>query len=339
MPGKRAGELFLLLFVGALVVPLSGSRAQVFRVPAVSTEGDHRPQRPFTGKAGRWVWLQQFSKQSTLFFQEGAGAGVQIASGSDWVEVALDGDAAWVLQRQGGRGALLRVPLRASSRPQEVRAGLADPGGLLAQEGRLYWLERRPGSSKAPAYIPAVGPMLQLMVREASGAVRALGVWPAGTEAISGPGAGDLLGVQDGALWARVRRLSSTELVRFPLSGGDPERVASEAGGQTGLVAGGEVYWTAPSAEGVSAGLVSVRRLHGSTPESVTDWLPGAGSLLAADGALYYAADRLYRLPARLAPSVPLREISSGRVETDGHSLLLVRDQGPEPLSLAGRTW
>jgi hypothetical protein len=249
------------------------------------------------------------------------------------VEVVLEGNAAWILQRRANKGALLRVEIGANRSVDVVKGDLHDPGGLQVQNGRVYWLERTQPVGFGPGYLPASGPTLRLTRREASGVVSALGAWPGGPDADCAPGAEDVIGELEGAVWVRVRRLSSTEFVRFPLAGGAPELAFGEPGAQHGVIWKSQLHWTAPSAEAPSAGLVSVRRLESGTPVGISDWLPGDGQLLTAEGRLYYAAGQLYRLPPRLAQAEPLRAIPAGQVGTDGVGLVLLTDVGgPEAL-------
>jgi hypothetical protein len=134
----------------------------------------------------------------------------------------------------------------------------------------------------------------------------------------------------------RVRRLASTELVRFPLGSADPQLVASSSGAQQAAVFRSALYWTAVSAEALGTGLRSLHRLTGSSSssEALTDWLPGDGALLSTENELYYAADQLYAMPRSLALATPMREIPAGRAETDGRTLVLLNDTaGPAPLA------
>src|SRR5262249_2509734 len=137
--------------------------------------------------------------------------------------------------------------------PTEVASGLQRPGGLFARDGRLYWLEVTGGVEPGLAFLPAAGPIASLRCREPSGQVRTVGACPAGAifqvPEESGAGPGDIVGVAEGAVIARLRRVASTELVRFPIPSGSPARLATEPGVQFSALAGSELYWTAPSEE------------------------------------------------------------------------------------------
>lgn len=328
----------VLLLVGITLLPLSSGLAQSVNPVArlmngTSEQASSRPFRRFSGRDGTWAWLQKSGYQTTLLAQRPQGSEVQIASGRDWDELAVDGETVWILEKSAGRGALLRVALTPGAVPERVRAGLQDPGALLAQDGRLYWLEATATRVGAPAYIPALAPMLRLWVREANGATNSLGNWSGGSNVLQAAGDHDLIGVANGAVWARIRRLDSTEFVKFPLSGAEAERVAGAAGEQQAILRDGLLYWTAPSTEAAAGGLISIRRLSPRGSELVTDWLPADGLPLAVGKELYYASDQLFRVSATGELPQPLQPLRGSRAVTDGASLVLLNDAvGPTRL-------
>lgn len=328
----------ILVITGIALVPWSAGVAQILygdtRV-APTRKASDRPRRTFSGQDGTWAWLQRYGVRDTLLGRRQQGGEFQIATGRDWEELAVDGETVWILERSGSAGSLLRVTLAPGANPLTVRAGLREPGGLLAQNGRVYWLETDLPPSGTPTYVPTTGPTLRLQVREKSGAVRTLGTWPGGSDIRRVAAAGDLIGEAGGAVWVRVRRSGSTELVRFPLAGSGPERVAGVLGIQQAVLRGTELFWTAPSPEAAQAGRVSVYRLGSKGPELVTDWLPKEGTLLPTTGGIYYAQDQIYRVatPGRLPR--PLRQIRADRTATDGTSVVLLTDSvAPSPLTL-----
>lgn len=328
----------ILFIIGGALVPWSAGVAQInydSHLITPTRKASDRPRRTFSGQDGTWAWLQRYGVRDTLFGRGQQGGEFQIATGKDWEELAVDGDTVWVLERNGSVGSLLRVALTPGANPQTVRTGLHEPGGLLAQNGRVYWLQTDLPSSGTPTYVPTTGPMLRLQVREKSGAVRTLGAWPGGSDIQRVGAAGDLIGEAGGAVWARVRRRCSTELVRFPLTGSGPERVVGALGTQQAVLRGTELFWTAPSPEAAQAGRVSVYRLGSKGPELVTDWLPKEGTLLSAAGGIYYAQDQLYRVATPGGLPRPLRQIRADRTATDGTSVVqLTESMAPTRLTL-----
>jgi hypothetical protein len=249
-----------------------------------------------------------------------------VARGAGWTEVALLGDDVWVMHRDRDSGELLKVRPDRQSVLEAVARSLPRPGGLYAHQDRLYWIESHAAAPENAVFVPPVGPLAVLRCREASGAVREVGVWPGGVEGADGAPAGQIVGVDGEALIVCVYRLSSTEIVSFPPSGQAPVRLAGAAGRQAAVLHGGSLYWTAPSLEAASAGRRCVRCLPlppaGSEPRTLTDWLPGEGRLISLDTDLYYAADVLYRLSQAPGAAGALRGIPSGSVVTDGASLI-----------------
>jgi hypothetical protein len=335
MTALRAALRLALLFAGA-VVPLSLTHAQLYTPVARPSAPSHRPMRLFSGKDGKWVWLQQLGNQSFLYLRDRSGPPAQIASGREWVEVVLDGDTVWILERRRSRSAILKLAASPGNTPSIVFDGLSDPGGLHVANGRVHWFERIQTNPEAPTWVPAAGPILRLTVGEAAGKTRVVGEWPGGTGSSGQPGAGDIIGELEGAVWTRIRRMSSTELVRFPVDRRAPELVASIEGVQSAKLAESAVLCTAPSTEAAVNGLLSVRRYSSSGLALITDWLPGGGDLVPAGGDVFYSGAHLYRLPTRLAAPEPLRVLRAGRVDSDGSNLVLLTETG-EPSQLDWR--
>jgi hypothetical protein len=285
----------------------------------------------FASDGGAWVWLKQAGGEVELY-RGGAGSPRSlVARGQDWREVALLESAAWLLQRPEGasRGALLRADLAGGSAPAPVLGDLDNPTGLRASGGRLFWIETGVPALPGLPFLPAAGPMARLRCREASGQVRSLAEWSAGT---AGPG--DVTGLAGDAAYVRVRRPVSTEFLRVPLAGGLPTRVCSETGGQQALLWRDGFYWSAISDEAPGVPLICVRRVpvgRGAAPETVCDWLPPRGTLLGLRDGLYFVSNSLYRLPGRLAPPQELRPAPDGPAATDGSVVVLLGErEGPE---------
>jgi len=301
----------------------------------------------FSGTPDGWAWLKGGAGDTALYTGGPGKAPVLVANGRGWQEVAVDGTQLWVLRGDGERGALLQLSSVPGSSPKEVLDNLQRPGGLFAQGGRLYWLEVRSGLEPGLAFLPAAGPIAQLRCREASGEVRTVGEYPAGEIGgrgeKAGAGPGDIVGAMPGAVVVRLRRLVTTEFLRFPLPAGPPSRIAGEPDLQDGALSGNELYWTAPSEEATpDAALRCARHARvdapGAVPATITDWLPGSGTLLALDGAAYYAASSdmgLYRLPHALAPAEFVREVRGGST-SDGQSVVLLQ-AGEAPVAVPAR--
>src|SRR5205085_3032398 len=99
--------------------------------------------------------------------------------GRNWADLAVDGDTAWLLEREGVKGALLRVSLSPGMAPMVERPGLDRPSGLWAGGGRVCWVEMPPPASPGLEFVPPAGSIARFFLREASGQVRSLAEWPA----------------------------------------------------------------------------------------------------------------------------------------------------------------
>lgn len=294
------------------------------------------------GRAGRWAWLKE-SDAGIELLQGGAGREPSAAAtGSGWIEVALDGEGAWILQRGAGGGALLRVLLSGGA-VERVREGLRNPSGLHVHEGRVYWVETTPPAAGASPAVPPLGAMARLQVREGGGPPRTLAAWPVSASMVpaTDPGGPQVIGVGADGVYVAVPRLVTTELVRVPLSGGPPRLLASEEGAQQGVLSRGVLHWTAPSEEAGSGPAMScVRRLgRGGAPETVTDWLEGSGTLVSTDREVFFAGDAIYRVPGELGPPErhPDTAFSMGqKAFWDGRSLVRY-SESDAPSVVSGR--
>lgn len=292
----------------------------------------------FAADGDRWAWLKRAGTSVELLAGGPGGARTSIAKGRGWTEVALEGESAWLLRKEGTRGALLKIQLAPGGREETVLDSLLSPGALRAHAGRVYWLEMPPSQPRF-AFVPTAGSITRLKCREASGETRELGAWPGGGP--DGPAAGDLIGFTSDAAFVRIRRLTSTELVRLPLAGGAPARVAAENGTPSAVIHAGSLYWTAPSPEAMPESLLEcVRRLpltgESGTAPVVADWLPPVGTLISVGDSVYDLAEGLYRIPARPGAAAFLRRAHSGRAASDGsHAVLL--DEGEDPAAVPVR--
>ena len=102
-------------------------------------------------------------------------------------------------------------------------------------------------------------------------------------------------------------------------------------GDQQGALRGHQLAWTAPSEEANGLTYACVRSTPltaapATPPETLTDWLPTGGTLLATKEALWYFADAVYRLPAHLALAEDTGEATGWPATTDGRSLVLLGD-------------
>jgi hypothetical protein len=278
---------------------------------------------------GRWVWLKQTGESTELLTSAGGGTPQVIARGTGWTDVALDGNTAWLLQREGDGGAVLRCPLAAGSSPSVVAGGLESPSGLKAFEGGVFWVETSPLPRNGHPGVPLLGPTARFRVRDSSGQVRTVADWPVtpGPETRSLGSAGPrILAADRGALFASVRRPTTTEFIRVPLSGGSATRLVIESGDQSGTLRDGLFYWTGPSEEaGAGTQLTCVRRFRSDgSAETICDWLDAGGTLVACRRGLLYAHDRLFRVPndggvaELISGTLSLRD----RVATDGSAVV-----------------
>lgn len=289
----------------------------------------------FTANQGAWAWIKEKGVESELYTGGPGRQPVLVARGSGWTELALSGGECWILSR--GAGTLLRSSLQPNSTPEVVLSRLSSPGGLHVAGSTLFWLEAI--GSPTLAFVPSAGPRLSVRSRGAGGQVQTLGEWP-GSRAPAGlPESGDVIGVAADSLYLRVRRSASTEFVRFRLpAGGVGERVAAELSQQQGLLHDGRLYWTAPSEEApFDTGIRSIRRLTATgAAETLTDWMPGAGSLVELNGSACIAATRLYRLPSNPAPAELTGHLPFGALTGDGTAVISL--EGPDaPRAVSGK--
>ncbi len=306
--------------------------AQPDRNPALSLVGG--PFRDgivlFASGGDRWFWTHASGGQETLFEGGPGRAPVSLATGSGWSALAWDGQALWLTQQQRDQGHLCRLRPGRDVTPEKVVSGLAQPSGLFADNGRLYWLENRAPRAAAFRYIPTEGWTAILRMRDGSGAVRTLAEWPGGGPSGTELPAQDLLGVTEDYLFCRVRRPASTEFLRIALADGKAERVAVESGSQSAVLYEGTLFWTAPSDEASPAtGMRCVRTL-GSAGNVVLvgDWLPENGVLLGTPQGVRFASDGWYALRGR-APAERLPGSLSGRVVADQDQLFQVGGTTP----------
>jgi hypothetical protein len=162
--------------------------------------------------------------------------------------------------------------------------------------------------------------------------VRDLATWAAGADPKTQTQLPEVVGVSENALFLRVPRLFSTEFVQLPLAGGSPTRVAVEAEVQYATLYRGEFYWTARSSEAmIDLGMRRICRRKGSEVETLADWLPASGSLVATDTALYYVAEGVYRIPEKLAMPKRLGFAQATMGAADPKGLVLVDPPGGRP--------
>jgi hypothetical protein len=293
------------------------------------------PVRAFAADGDRWAWLKDAGEDAELYLGGPGRSPRSLARGRGWVEVALGADAAWVLQRSPGASGpetLLRVPLDGGPAPAVELSGLDEAASLIAAGGRLYWLENAPagGPGEAPggpplSFLPAAAARTRLRCRESTGMVRTVAGWPAAQP----PARGDLVGLSGDWAVVRSRRAVSTEFLRVALASGEMARLAGELGAQEGALHGDRLAWTAGSEEANGLGYTCVRALEvaadpGTPPETLTDWLPVDGVLLATRDALWFFSDAVYRLPAHLGLSEEIGDAHGWPATSDGRSLVLL---------------
>ncbi len=317
--------LALAFFLSALVFSLAAAQAPPARQPAPARGAKRgRGIIAFSAADHRWSWLQDRGDTVELLERAGDGAARSLGSDPHWVDLAADGDDLWVLRRDGGRGTLFGR--HESSGPvAEVAPALSSPGGLRAAGGTVYWIESESAPTPVLPYVAALAGAAHLRSLTPGGRPRTLATWWGGTA----PGPGDLIEVDPPFAYVRVRRDASTEFLRIPLAGGDAVRLAAEDGPQEGVASNGAFYWTSDSEEGNRPGILRcVHRLGpDGTRETVTDWLPGAGTLHSTGRGLVYLAVRTnageYEVPSHLALPRLVRELP-GASTLDGAAVILL---------------
>lgn len=289
-----------------------------------------RPSRvvDFSGHRGSWAWLEEDGDQVSLW-EGGPGRRRKVSAGKDWMEVSRAGTALWVL-RGGARPALLRVE---AGTVTEAAANLRQPGGLLAAEGRVAWIETEDRVPGAWGFVPAAGPTSRLQVLESATSApvrpRTVAEWPG---ARAWPE--DLFALTEEAAYVRVQRAGATEFLRVPLNGTPPTRLAVEGGPQQAVVHEGRLYWTAPSEEVMpTLSMRCLRTADAAGPRTLTDWLLPSGRLLSFPDGLFYANQYCYRLPTEFGPPVYVGQVAAGIIRDDGRTVVAL--QSAEPPSAA----
>ena len=341
-PLFRSGLPARLLVIGvAATAFLSLAHAQnpPASTPAAPAAAVGRmPARDLAAAGGRWAWLGRSGDEVELAMG-GPGAGrTSLARGRDWEQLAVDGNAAWILRRRNGQGALLQVALAPNAMPAELVTGIENPISLLSQGGSVYWIEHPQPAGAVLPFVPAMLPPARLRVREASGQARTVAEWPLpAPQPGTAPDPGRLVAVANGGAYLEIHRPASTEFLRVDLASGEVRRLAMETGTQYSVQWGDHLYWTARSDEAMpTAGLGCVRRAGAAgEPEVVTDWLPGNGILLGLPDGVYYLGHELFRLPSQRGQSQYLRAAPPGAATTDGKGAILV--MGDPPVAVAPR--
>lgn len=317
-----------LLTLGVL---LSSAVAQGQGGPAGASPPPAPQVVAFAADQGQWAWLTRSDTAVKLFTGAHGQPPQEVAQGTGWADVARGKNSLWVYDRPGKR--IARFAPQPGSAPEAVAAVRGEAGGLLALGDGVLWVERAAPPTRFP-WVPTAGPSLSLMSWE-NGAARKVGEWPAGSGKSGEPGPGDVIAGDGKHVFVRVRRRSSTEFVRFPLSGGAGERMGVESGLQMGLWSGGRFYWTAPSAETpFGSSIRQVKRAAApGEEESLTDWLPSE-NLVELGGRVWAAGRLLYRLPERPGPPELVEAVSAGPSRTDGVRLIDLLGGSPKAVEL-----
>lgn len=340
---RNRNLVWIGLGVLSLAGPLALTRAQP-PAPATETAAEKPSIIAFDGRPDRWVWLRKEGDTTILFTGGPNQQPVEISRGAGWREVALGKGACAVLSDSQ----VFQVGLTASAEKTEIArngAGAAtDWGGLAADGEDIYWLGATSG--KLP-FVPTASQVE--LHRFTEGEHTLVNRWPAG----SAPGEGDVVGVQGGVAYVRIRRPVTTELVRFPLptgkapaadasvraTGGDPVRVAVEPGAQTAAILDGALYWTAPSEEASSdSGIVQVRVLHpGGESRQAADWVSGS-TLALLNGHPHLVGRQAFRLTSPLQPAEVTGVVAAQRLASDGAGIVSLDDAaGPRRIAPEGR--
>lgn len=320
----------LLSSLGLVVLARAQDPAAPGGAPAAAPRSE---LRAFSGSAGQWAWIKDKGSESELYVGRPGEAGRIRAKGAGWTEVAQDGADIWLLARAERGGVLLRLPREGNAPPAEVTR-IEDPSGaLLVQGGQVFWLELSQAADPGLAFVPPLGARIRLRCREADGRIRTLLDRPAAEGAT--PGAGDLVGLAGGQLYLRLRSATGTELLSVRTSDGMQSWIAGESGTQEAQLANDRLVWMAPSAEATpESGIRCVHRFTpGGAPELMAEWVPPNSSLVVtAEGLGVLDRDDLYRLPSRLGPPTFLRKVTSGKLVSDGRSLVLLSGEQPQLL-------
>lgn len=284
----------------------------------------------FSADGSLWHWLVQAGEEVEILTGHPDERATRLSAAAGLTEIALDEQSVWLLQRQGARGALLKLA-RTGGTPVVELSNLAAPAGLCVVGRRVFWIETHAPAVPGLLNIPAAEARNVVRVREEDGTVRDLGTMVGGRPAANG----DLQGMAD-QICARLRRIGSTEFYLADLRQPGLRRAAVEEGTQQALLDERGLVWTAPSEEASDpTALRCLRRAQGNgSSATVTDWLPAHGQLLRRGSDLLYASLNLHRIPDSGEP-VYVADLPPGEVTTDGERVVVLDPKsGPKSVSL-----
>ncbi len=318
-----------LILLGLVGLPLALLAAPQSAPPAPAEGATPTRWRGATGANGRWVALREQNGETEVVTGQRLGPPITLARGAGWAFPAVDGNAAWIARHDPAGDSVLRLDLTGGTPPSEAVTNRAPIVALTAADGRAFWIEQPGPSPGALSFVPAALPNGKLFECDSAGSVRLIAEAPLTHQAQEN--ACSIIGVSPHSVLVQLHQLQSTEIVRFDRAAGGSLRLLMESGTQTAVLAGETLLWTAPSEESTPhSWRLCVRRVRpGGVPETIAEWLPGGGMLMALREGVYYAGNRLHRLPDQLDEAEALRLLPSGSPATDGEMIYLFSGARP----------
>jgi len=310
--------------VGSLVVVVLVAGAIYMRGrPASVAKVTGNPRQVAVGAAGLfWIEAPAPDQEGPVRLLHLAHGGKQpsvLLQAHDIRSVAVTDTSLYVLSETGPEedsGLMSCVDLSTGS-TRLSEAGLHRPQGLAVDGGNVYWTESRSARAEAMVHVPIMKPVNAIRVGPRPSEGKLVGL----TEGSEPHFTGQLAGVRQGQLywsehlgWEFVG--GATLIKRGGGAGKDPELLGRAVGQNVAALDGDRLYWTAYSQEmeRPSAGRVVQRMdLGSSSVDTITDWLSGGGALVCCRGTAYYVGGgRLWRVPPRLDPPVPMARLTVG---------------------------
>ena len=255
---------------------------------------------PPAGRPGAVVWVEDAPSGPRLMLSRRWGSPRALLSASITGAV-VEGGKALVAQQDGAQGRIASVDLSTGNLKALVSVkGRAQQ--LAAAGGTVAWLEERDASIPAAPFVVAAGPVTVIRSMEQEpGPVSLVAVLtpdpaPLVTRAPRS-GAAQMLGISGSRVYwleRQGREVQTTVLRSCPVTGGQPQTIASEFGSQQAVLLSDAVLWTSYSQEAQSnEGARSVKRLPlgGGEPQVIADWL-GRDTVLLGSGTRAYAQEK-----------------------------------------------
>lgn len=312
---------------GMAGAPSAGGTSGAGRAPA---QPEARIVHFSAAGPSRWAWITRRGQQTELWT---GGAGVDpvlVGSGAGWNLLEHAGESLYLSVSLPGSSEIIRFQTRGGGDAEQVMQRSGRIVDLFSSDGALFWLEEtEPGRSSLP-YVPTAGPATMLYQLTAAGAPQLRARLPgiAGSPALPS----QIAAQADGSLLVALYTAGGTQIYRIGAGAADLRRIAGAPGWSQMAVLSSGIYLAAPSEEAQAESYIRcVQRVQeGRPPETVTDWLPGQGSLVGSKDRLHYVGEQTYLIPTQqAAPPTLLGGETHFRTVTDGENLIVLEGAAP----------